>query len=196
MMHNRSGNPTQCTPRVRNKLPGSQRTTHTHRFSNLKEVSSPKDEHDKPAKQTRQRGSNGILPLPLHQNHFTMFGGRPTHWLSTSKLKLMLPYLDELRRLPVILYLVTLTIRHAARQGMRGFGCRQRPATRSKSGALHTSTSMQKKPANASRPALHKADCQKSNLARGRPPSSLEIPTAQAKNNTRIDFARHRIRIL
>ena len=35
----------------------------------------------------------------------------------------MLPRLNELRRLPQILYLVTLTIRHAASQGVRGFGC-------------------------------------------------------------------------
>ena len=61
-----------------------------------------------------------VSSFSFNQNHFTVFGGRPTHWLSTQKL--MLPRLNELRRLPQILGLVTLAVRHATRQAVRGFG--------------------------------------------------------------------------
>ena len=39
----------------------------------------------------------------------------------------MLPRLNELRRLPQILYLVTLTIGHTARQGVRGVPAQKPP---------------------------------------------------------------------
>ena len=49
-----------------------------------------------------------------------MFGGRPAHWLSTWKL--VLPHLNELRRLSQVLCLLTLAVRNANRQAVRGFG--------------------------------------------------------------------------
>ena len=58
--------------------------------------------------------------LSFNQNHFAVFGGRPAHWLST--LKSMLPLLNELRRLPQVLGLVALAVRHATRQAVRGSG--------------------------------------------------------------------------
>ena len=60
------------------------------------------------------------LSLPFHQDHPTVFWERLTHWPST--LKLVLPRVNQLRRLSQAVHLVIFPIRHTTRQAVRGVG--------------------------------------------------------------------------
>ena len=96
--------------------------THQQEVSSLQSITNfPSSKNTRILAQTPTQDCRTGSSLSFNRNHFAVFGGRPAHWLPTWKL--MLPLLNELRRLPQILGLVTLEVRHAARQGVRGFGC-------------------------------------------------------------------------
>ena len=64
-----------------------------------------------PIKFPSPKQNNGVSPLSLNQNHLTVFGWRPAHWLTI--LELWLPPLDQFSGLAQVLYLVAFSVRYS-----------------------------------------------------------------------------------